>query len=81
MLLLCLLQLFKEGLGFKVLRDEIVQPGNDLVDLLLPAGVQVAAGQHRFEKLAQCLLNHPAKAVGHLNRERERIPHADSRKV
>ena len=63
------LQLLQKGLGLEEVRDKVVQPGNDLVDLFLPAGVDVATGQDGFKKLAQGLLHNPPEAVRNLKRK------------
>ncbi len=61
-------ELLEERLRLEVLRDIVVEAGDDLVDLLLPAGVDVLAHLHGAEELPQRLLHHPAEARGDLCR-------------
>ncbi len=61
-------ELLEERLRLEVLRDIVVEAGDDLVDLLLPAWVDVLAHLHGAEELPQRLLHHPAEARGDLCR-------------
>ena len=64
-----LLELPEELLRLEVLRDGLVEALDDLVDLLLPAGLDVLALAHRDKELPQGGLHHRQEVVGNLKQE------------
>ncbi len=72
-----LLQLLEELVRLEVLRDGLVKALDDLVDLLLPAGLGVLALTDGQEELAQGRLDHWQEVLGHLQEEsrKHRLKH------
>ena len=67
-----LLQLLEELLGLEVVRNGLVKPGDDFVDLLLPAGLWVLPIPDRGKELTQGCFNNWQEMIWNLEKKREK---------
>lgn len=56
---------------FEVVRNIVIESGNDFVDLLLPTGIHVLTQLYGLEKFSKRLLIDPSKAAGYLRKLRK----------
>ena len=66
-----LFKLVKERLMFEVVRNIVIESGNDFVDLLLPTGIHILTQLYGLEKFSKRLLIDPSKAAGYLRKLRK----------
>ena len=56
---------------FEVVRNIVIESGNDFVDLLLPTGIHILTQLYGLEKFSKRLLIDPSKAAGYLRKLRK----------